>query len=372
MAVGAIANRDSGEDKAIIVRVFGSDKIYWYVIEEKSAIDDDENTMMIGCESDTDRVRRLDFLCSDFDEEALSINLAVKNSTLYLIGGRVTGGSNGEHIAYRHLDLDSGEEGEWRPAGGNLVNYQYGGASVGPDGYIYTVGDFEIYRFSTCGKFHEELIPPAGRERSRLLGLSRKKLFIYTIGGGANGGNLIYCFDLKSRWWDVLDLGDNFRGDWSAGVVLFEDSYLFSFGSQNPTREEDAEVPGIYVFDIENCQWLSEPVEGLPTDGKVLPVIYEPEPHLDPDEFVDIAFSPFLLQIGKQEHNKLALLWDGHGTHPESHGAQLNLVWSKFVLNCRTSTTAQQDPHFYANSVSSGYCPLDDCTSDIVNCAAEM
>ncbi|KAL6187375.1 hypothetical protein ACLB2K_038774 [Fragaria x ananassa] len=345
MAVGAIANRDSGEDKAIIVRVFGSDKIYWYVIEEKSAIDvDDENTM-IGCESDTDRVRRLDFLCSDFDEEALSINLAVKNSTVYLIGGRVTGGSNHEHIAYRHLDLDSdsGEDGDWRPAIGN------DGASVGPD-----------------------VDSPGRHETLASLGLSRKKLFIYTIGGGANGGNLIYCFDLKSTRCDVLDLGDNFRDDWSAGVVLFEDSYLFSFGSQNPTREEDAEVPGIYVFDIENRRWLSEPVEGLPTDGKVVPVIYEPEPHLDPDEFVDVAFSPFLLQIGRQEHNKLALLWDGHGTHPESHGAQLNLVWSKFVLNCRTSTTAQQDPHFYADSMSSGYCPLDDCTSDIVNCAAGM
>ncbi|KAL6192395.1 hypothetical protein ACLB2K_033485 [Fragaria x ananassa] len=265
MAVGAIANRDSGEDKAIIVRVFGSDKIYWYVIEEKSAIDDDENTMMIGCESDTDRVRRLDFLCSDFDEEALSINLAVKNSTLYLIDGRVTGGSNGEHIAYRHLDLDSGEEGEWRPAGGNLVNYQYGGASVGPDGYIYTVGN-NIYRFSTSthDKFHEELIPPQIMAQPRLLGLSRNKLFIYILGGTVDGANLMFCFDLKSGSWDVLDLGDNFRGDWSAGVVLFEDRYLFSFGSQNPTREEDAEVPGIYVFDIENRRWLSEPVEASP------------------------------------------------------------------------------------------------------------
>ncbi|KAL6189741.1 hypothetical protein ACLB2K_036143 [Fragaria x ananassa] len=368
MAAGAIANRDSGEDKAIIVRVFGSDKIYWYVIEEKSAIDvDDENTM-IGCESDTDRVRRLDFLCSDFDEEALSINLAVKNSTVYLIGGRVTGGSNDEHIAYRHLDLDSdsGEEGDWRPAIGN------GGASVGPDGYIYTVGDFEIYRFSTYGKFHEELIPPAGMKHSRLLGLSRKKLFIYTLGGGANGGNLIYCFDLKSTRCDVLDLGDNFRGDWSAGVVLFEDSYLFSFGSQNPTREEEAEVPGIYVFDIENRRWLSEPVEGLPNDGIVLPVIYEPEPDIDPDLFVELAFSPFLLQIGKQEEHKLALLWEARGTHPESQGPQLGLVWSKFVLNRSTSTTADQDPHFYASSVSSGYCPLDDCTFNIINCAAGM
>ncbi|KAL6189742.1 hypothetical protein ACLB2K_036144 [Fragaria x ananassa] len=332
----AVADRDSGKDKMIFVRVSGKDKNYWYVIEEKSAIDVDDDNTMIGCDSNNDRVRRLDFPCSDLEPSIFSSNLVVINSTLYLIGGTtgtVTGGVKDEHIAYRHLDLDLGEKGEWRPAGGNMLGYQYGGASVGPDG---------------------------------------KSFFIYTIGGGANGGNLIYCFDLKSRRWDVLDLGDNFRGDWSAGVVLFEDSYLFSFGSQNPTREEDAEVPGIYVFDVENRRWLSEPVEGLPTDGKVLPVIYEPEPHLDPDEFVDVAFSPFLLQIGKQEHNKLALLWDGHGTHPESHGAQLNLVWSKFVLNCRTSTTAQQDPYFYASSVSSGYCPLDDCTPDIVNCATGM
>ncbi|KAL6192394.1 hypothetical protein ACLB2K_033484 [Fragaria x ananassa] len=197
---------------------------------------------MIGCESDNDRVKRLNFPCSDEEPSIFSSNLVVINSTLYLIGGTGTGGvkDEHEHIAYRHLDLDLGEEGEWRPGGGNMIGYQYGEAAVGPDGYIYSVGDFEIYRFSTCGKFHEELIPPASMEHSRLLGLTRKELFIYT-------GNQIYCFDLKSQQWDLLDLVGNFHGDWSVGVVFFEDRYLFSFGSHNPTREEEeeADAPGI-------------------------------------------------------------------------------------------------------------------------------
>ncbi|KAL6187374.1 hypothetical protein ACLB2K_038773 [Fragaria x ananassa] len=190
-------------------------------------------------------VRRLNFPRSDEEPSIFSSNLVVINSTLYLIGGTGTGGvkDEHEHIAYGHLDLDLGEEGEWRPGSGNMIGYQYGGAAVGPDGYIYTVGDFQIYRFSTCGEFHEELITPAGMKHSRLLGLTRKELFIYTL-----GGYQIYCFDLKSR-------------------------------SHNPTREEEADAPGIYVFDTEKRQWLSEPVGGLPTDENVLPCIYEPEPH---------------------------------------------------------------------------------------------
>ncbi|KAL6183586.1 hypothetical protein ACLB2K_044997 [Fragaria x ananassa] len=383
MAVGGSASRDSGKDKRIFVRVFGRDKIYWYVIEEKSAIDVDDGNTMIGCESDNDdRVRCLSFLCSDLDkyEEAsiFSSNVAVVNSTVYLIGGNVQKKNKGasrfnddEYIAYRRFDdLDLGV-GEWQPDGGSTVKYQGGGAVVGPDGNIYTVG-YNIYRFSPRGncKFHEELISPPSIKEPRLLGVTRKKVLIYTIEGGVDGANRMLSFDLESGKWDILD--DYSNGDWSAGVVLYDDLYLFSFCSQNPTRQEEAEVPGIYVFDIERCVWLPEPVEGLPTDGKVLPLIYTPDPNRGQDLFLDTTFSAFLLQIGKQEEHKLALLWDGHGTHPETRGPQVKLVWSKFVLKRSTSSAADQYPHFYADSVSSGLCPLDDYTFDLINCAAGM
>ncbi|KAL6187384.1 hypothetical protein ACLB2K_038783 [Fragaria x ananassa] len=309
---------DSGKDKAIVVRVSGLHYNYWYVIEEKSAIDVDDDNTMIGCESDHDRVRRLCKVKSD-----------------------------DERVTYQSLDLGGGG---WRPdGGGNLMSHQGGGAAVGPDGNIYTVGN-NIYRFSPHGTFHEEFVSPPSIKEPHLLGVSSKTLFIYTVHGGVDGANRMLAFDFESRRWDILS--DCYRGEWSSGVVLYDDRYLFSFCHQDPTLGlGEADVPGIYVFDIERCQWLPKPVEGLPTDGKVLPFIFRP----DPVVYMPSYYEAFLFPIGNQDPHKLALLWDAHGT----------IVWAKFVLNRTTD-------HFCATSVSSGSCPLDDDAFEVINCAAGM
>ncbi|KAL6189755.1 hypothetical protein ACLB2K_036157 [Fragaria x ananassa] len=354
---------DSGKDKAIVVRVVGLDGNYWYVIEEKSAIDVDDDNTMIGCESDHDRVRRLCKVSEDQEPSLGSSSLVIINSTIYLIGGhgeRYPPESDDERVGYRRLDLGGGG---WRlGGGGKLMNYQYGGAAVGPDGNIYTVG-YNIYRFSPHGTFHEELVSPPSRrfgEEPRLLGVTSKTLFIYTLAGGVDGANMMLGFDFESRRWDILS--DCYRGEWSAGVVLYDDRYLFSFCHQDPTLGlGEVDVPGIYVFDIERCQWLPKPVEGLPTDGKVLPFIFRP----DPVVYMPSYYASFLFQIGNQDPHKLALLWDVHGAHPESDGHQVTIVWAKFVLNRTTD-------HFCATSVSSGSCPLDDDTFEAINCAAGM
>ncbi|KAL6187167.1 hypothetical protein ACLB2K_043282 [Fragaria x ananassa] len=278
---------DSGKDKAIVVRVVGLDGNYWYVIEE--------------------RVRRLCKVSEDQEHSLGTSSLVVINSTIYLIGGhgeRYPPESDDERVGYRRLDLGGGG---WRlGGGGKLMNYQFGGAAVGPDGNIYTVG-YNIYRFSPHGTFHEEFVSPPTIKEPRLLGVTSKTLFIYTVHGGVDGANRMLGFDFESRQWDILS--DCHRGEWSAGVVLYDDRYLFSFCHQDPTLglgEED--VPGIYVFDIERCQWLPKPVEGLPTDGKVLPLIFRP----NPVAYMPSYYEAFLFQIGNQDPHKLALLWDAH------------------------------------------------------------
>ncbi|KAL6189759.1 hypothetical protein ACLB2K_036161 [Fragaria x ananassa] len=295
---------DSGKDKAIVVRVVGLDGNYWYVIEERSAIDVDDDNTMIRCESDHDRVRRLCKVSEDQEPSLGTSSLVVLKSTIYLIGGhgeRYPPDSDDERVGYRRLDLGGGG---WRlGGGGRLMNYQYGGAAVGPDGNIYTVG-YNIYRFSPHGTFHEEFVSPPSIKEPHLLGVTSKTLFMYTVHGGVDGANRMLGFDFESRRWDVLS--DYYRGKWSAGV-------------------------------------------GLPTDGKVLPFIFRP----DPVVYMPSYYEAFLFQIGNQDPHKLALLWDAHGS----------IFWAKFVLNRTTD-------HFCATSVSSGSCPLDDDAFEVINCAA--
>ncbi|KAL6192408.1 hypothetical protein ACLB2K_033498 [Fragaria x ananassa] len=197
---------DSGKDKAIVVRVSGVHCNYWYVIEEKSAIDVDDDNTMIGCKSDHDRVRRLCRVNEDQEPLVWSSSLVVINSTIYLIGGDgcCLPESDDERVTYQRLDLGGG--GRRPDGGGNLMSYQGGGAAVGPDGNIYTVG-YNIYRFSPHETFHEELVFPPCRnyiKEARLLGVTSKTLFVYTVEGGVDGANRMLGFDFESRRWDIL------------------------------------------------------------------------------------------------------------------------------------------------------------------------
>ncbi|KAL6192420.1 hypothetical protein ACLB2K_033510 [Fragaria x ananassa] len=330
---------DSGKDRAIYVRITGREQNRWYVIEEKSSM----NSLLsfanevIGCESERDVVRRLPLP----DSGLSSNNLAVLNSRMYLIGGdsytyRHFSGDlytytnlDVESLGYRYMDLkylDSNLEiEEWRAGGGKLVDHQFGGGvAVGPDGYVYSVGP-TVYRFHPdVGKCEKLPIPPQGGNpmpdgllhRARLLGITKKKLYVYTEEGGADYANVMLSFDLESGKWDEDDvLDDNFWGDWSPGVVLYDDRYLFSFGIRNPklkpySSEEDEE----------------------------------------------------LFQIREDDDHHLALLWDSVGV------SICDLTWCKFILDVCT-TTSEDIPRFYAHSLSRGFCLIDEKTGDLLNCA---
>lgn len=170
-------------------------------------------------------------------------------------------------------------------------------------------------------------------------------------------------------------------------MVLYSD-YFFSFCSQNLSqavsarrdRVQQVVVPGVYVFDMKKREWLDEPVEGLRTDGTVLPRSYMARPGVD-----DIGpyYSPYLLQIGQQNDRKLALLWERQYPDPESRGPRCLLIWSKFILNAvfpdpdpdtsdQSTSNQCKSPCFYADSLSNGLCPLDVWTDQLLNCAAGM
>ncbi|KAM5548028.1 hypothetical protein ABKV19_002136 [Rosa sericea] len=403
---------ESCRDRPIYVRVTccgEKNTNCWYVIEEKplgaesssssssaesssssssSDIDEEDgndkedgNDILMECKSKSDRIRRL----SVPDSELRYNSLAVLNSRIYLIGGDIDIEmiKDEEIIGYRHLDLEGKRQ--WLLDGGKLIDEQYGAAAVGHDGFIYSVG-CQQYRLSPEGGILEKLPtpPPLSRLReeyrtceSRLLSLTKRKLFIYIIAMGPNHSNLMLSYDLETGEWD--EDYNNFSGLWSAGVVLYNDRYLFSLGSQNPLspavygceRVQQVVVPGIYVFDIKRRQWLPEPVEGLRTDGTVLPYDYQTRPEV---RDIGPCYSPYLFQIGKHNDHKLALLWESQRPHPESGLPRCLLIWSKFILNASTTvpTSSDQIPHFYADSLSNGFCPLDEWTDQLLNCAAGM
>ncbi|PRQ23203.1 putative galactose oxidase/kelch, beta-propeller, galactose oxidase, beta-propeller [Rosa chinensis] len=395
------------EDKPIYVRVLGRGKIFWYVIEGEPPAGEasDSEGIMIECRSECDRIRQLSLPGSDFDlhdpKSSLSLgffsnNLLVLQSRLFLIGGDVDTRKYGNvqdetvGMGFRHLNLAN--KSDWVVEGG-YQEHQFGGAAVAPDGSIYSVG-YNQYVMSPIGYWErcrlwerwERLpTPPLRRQdgtlyETRLLGVTLKKLIIYTLGGGLHHANVMLSFDLESGQWDEDFLDDNFWGEWSAGVVLYNDRYLFTFGDrspkpsmskvqeerQEPSYLDEEEVPGIYVFDLERGQWLPEPVEGLENNGTILPTVYKPNPEL----CCPRTFSPYLFQIGNHDNRRLALLWDGHGRHPTSDLPQCEITWSKFILTASTSTTTtDQTIHFSAHVLSNGFCPLAEFTSQVLNCA---
>ncbi|KAL6223839.1 hypothetical protein ACLB2K_002697 [Fragaria x ananassa] len=360
-STGAIS---SSKDRPIYARVMGIRRhSYWYVIEEKSSPTESSDEV-IGCESERDRVRRLSLP----DEDLLTSNVAVLNSRLYLISGYYD-----PRVGYRHISVDSGvKEMKWQEGFGELAYPKNGGAAVGPDGYIYSVGERQ-YRFR-LGEWEQLPVPPQGwspflsqefLHSQRLLALTKKKLYVYT----ESRTNIMLSFDLESGKWDEGSLDDNFEGYWSPGVVLY-DRYLFSLGTRSPKLNSEIiaankkrdlegkqkileeEVGGVYVFDLEKRQWLHEPVQGLPKDGTVIPWNFQPLPK----SYTGRRFNPYLYQIREDEDHHLALLWDSPGSHPPSGGC--SLTWCKFIVK--------------AHSLSRGFCQLDEDNYMLLNCALGM
>lgn len=273
------------------------------------------------------------------DEEVWFCSFVAVNSCLYFIGLRRC---RNQVIAkgYMFLDLNI-EERRWRwEQNGEFYNISHCGALACEDGFIYTVGVGRTYRVDpTTGasvvipQFPEEL----GSVPS-LIWASEKKLLGYAMRRGIDGANLLVCCDLESGGkWEALT-EKPFWGYWSKGVLLY-DRYLFSFGLGHPYEDDRLRTANVYVFDIEQRQWLPEPVDGLPNDGKVLPFI-PPKTELGVGNV-----NPYLFLIGvDQGLPKLALVW------ATCEGGQGTVYCTKFIISRDDSTVSL----FKARIVSSG------------------
>ncbi|KAL6226222.1 hypothetical protein ACLB2K_000185 [Fragaria x ananassa] len=187
--------------------------------------------------------------------------------------------------------------------------------------------------------------------QSHLLALTKSKLFI-CVTVSLNAPNLMFSYDLGTGKWD--EGYDDISGKWSAGVVLYDDRHLFAFGTQNPMS-----LPATMI-------------KGLPTDGTVLPYVYETHDYeSEPDMYeTGPSYTPYLFQVGKENDHKWALLWESGSPNPESGLPQCLLFWSKFILKPITIAAATVDPHFYVSSLSNGFAALDEGTHLLLNCAA--
>ncbi|KAL6125422.1 hypothetical protein ACLB2K_073481 [Fragaria x ananassa] len=398
MAMAETIGDEICSDRPIYVRVACSGKYKpdnsWYVIEEKPWNDEalfitsdeegnNDDTEGLLCYSDSDYIRRISVPDSDVQDTSL----AVLGSRIYLIGGDIDTAMKNEdkeNIGYKHFEL--GQNPEWVLGGGKLLNAQFGAAAVGRDGFIYSVGCNQYRLCPDTGILKQlpvtaSLIRQINRKpyQSHLLALTKSKLFIY-VTVSLNAPNLMLSYDLGTGKWD--EGYDGISGKWSAGVVLYDDRYLFAFGTQNPMslpatmsmKPVQKVVPGIYVFDIQQRKWLPEPVKGLRTDGITLPHVYETHDYESEADMYEAGpgYTPYLFQVGKENDHKLALLWESRRPNPGSGLPQCLLYWSKFVLSPITIGTATVDPHFYVSSLSNGQAVLDEGTHLLLNCAAGM
>lgn len=148
------------------------------------------------------------------------------------------------------------------------------------------------------------------------------------------------CFGfLTKRFWAILTEGGAVLVPicWSpmiwnpaeanGGVLLF-DRYLFSFGFGHPYDFGRSWTTNVYVFDIEERQWLPEPVDGLPNDGTVLPEIQTEQ------DYPPLHVKPRLFLIGwEQGLPKLALVWASYYT-------QVCVHCTKFIINPDDTTSS--------------------------------
>ncbi|KAL6221311.1 hypothetical protein ACLB2K_009062 [Fragaria x ananassa] len=141
MAMAMTIGDESCRGQPIYVRVACSAKYKpqncWYVIKEKP----DEALFITS------------------DEEGN--NDDKKGSHIYLIGGdthTTMKNEDEENIGYKHFEL--GQTPQWVLGGGKLLHAQFGAATVGHDGFIYSVGCNQ-YRLSPNTGILKQLPVPA-------------------------------------------------------------------------------------------------------------------------------------------------------------------------------------------------------------------
>lgn len=322
------------------------------------------------------KVRRVPVPVTEFEFTCRS-NFVVCNSRFYLIGGADSPDEEEGGIRYLDLSLTGGKKKGWTPPQTPLGGWSQIRAIAREDGWVCTMGLFgSNYLVHPCTGRREKLPEiPVPDPCPLLLGFSNKHILVHSSRGTQI---FMLCYDLESGKWEELEQRPEQMCSeyWSPGVVLYNGRYLFSYGNFNPTTNKwadgfefepyhldekkkkknkwilkesykDIYTPGIYVFDIEQRKWLSDKVEGLPNDGKALPLPpkfpkYQQED--DVNDYSPTIKTPYLLQIGV--NNKLALVWNDKD----------KVCWSKFIIHPHSPPAVSDDepPCFRAQLLSNG------------------
>lgn len=220
------------------------------------------------------------------------------------------------------------------------------------------------------------------RGEVHMLGVTMSNILVYV---DDLDYNTIYSIDLRSNRWEVIC--NTFWGVWSTGVILFDDSLLFSLGTQNPLLNRaslDFEAPparpGVYAFDIRARRWLSSPLEGLQNelghenfgpDLGLETVLPNQGPYDRGDVHMDGLVNPFkpwwvpmsLVKVGVENgHHKLDFVWDRTIIY-DNNVRSCQIHWCKFKILTRNGGDVLK-----AELLSSGICNLDESTYMVMNC----
>ncbi|CAB4290039.1 unnamed protein product [Prunus armeniaca] len=361
-------------ESPIYLMVRADETIFWYVIERKSTAATAENDN--NNEGRNIIVLRLDWI--DFSR------LVALNRRLYLIGGTIGDTNKVGRVGLRYIDLDATPTPIWH-IGGGVNSDRQRGAIAREDGWIFTSGD-NLYRVNHPSGDSTKLPKKEGLTGDvHMLGVTTSKILVYYT---MLGYNTMYSIDLRSNRWDVIC--DRFWGVWSPGVILFDDSLLFSLGTQNPSSDTASlgfkARPGVYAFDIRARRWLSSPLEGLKNEvglenfdpdlglETVLPSEgpYDGgDVHVPTDEPVD-PLKPWwvplsLVKVGVENgHHKLGLVWDRMIIY-DNDVSSCQIHWCKFKI-----LTPNGGDILKAELLSSGICNLDETTYMVMNCTAGL
>ncbi|CAL9021781.1 unnamed protein product [Prunus brigantina] len=349
-------------ESPIYLMVRANETIFWYVIERKStaatAENDNKNegrNIVVLRASERDRVRQLNL--PSFGGEGLDCidfsRLVAVNRRLYLIGSTIGDTNKVGRVGLRYIDLDATPTPIWH-IGGGVNSDRQEGAIAREDGWIFTSGD-NLYRVNHPSGDSTKLPKKEGlRDEVHMLGVTMSNILVYI--NTPLDYNTMYSIDLRSSRWEVIC--DRFWGVWSPGVILFDDSLLFSLGTQNPSSDTASlgfqARPGVYAFDIRARRWLSSPLEGLKNEvglensdpdlalETVLPsegpydigdVLVPKDEPVNPLKTWWVPLS--LVQVGVENgHHKLGLVWDRIIIYDES---------TYMVMNCTAGLVVAPD-----------------------------
>lgn len=328
-----------------------------YVIEEKrgtlqkeASSKWGEDKISVVVESKRDRIKGIPPPGKEFD---LGERLVAVDSKLYRIGS---------DLGPMVMDLGVEDEDKlewvsiWKDSG-------FIEAVAGEDGCMYALNyDRTLHRIRDDDDQYPS-IEAVFMDNSwkQLIGVTKNRIYMRTR-------DHMTCYDLQSGGFDIV--GNPTAAIGVEAYIPYDERYLCAYKYEKERLEgEDyineyvnKYVPGIYVYDTKQRRWLPGPVQGLPTDGEILP-----RPKITCLDLGELTFSTtYLLQIGTHEGSpKLALV---HQSLDES-GCQL--YWCKFVLHVQEDADSSH-PSFRAHILSNGIYHLGKGTASLIDCTAAV